>query len=100
MEEQPITPHAGPAFDAQGNLTYVGDDGRRYVVAANPDADAHQVDLLMERLRSGNALFNRLELMAREWLHQVSGPDLDPHAALALLLTTLETALEDADPES
>jgi len=99
MEQQPITPHAGPVFDAEGNLTYVGDDGRRYVVAASPEADAHQVDLLMERLRSGNALFSRLELMAREWLQQVSGPDLDPRAALALLLTTLETALEDGDLE-
>jgi hypothetical protein len=97
MEEQPITPHAGPAFDAEGNLTYVGDDGRRYIVAAMPDADAQQVDLLMERLRSGNALFSRLELMAREWLHQVSGADLDRRAALALLLTTLETALEDGE---
>ena len=42
MEEQPITPHAGPIFDAEGNLTYVGDDGRRYVVAAMPDADEQQ----------------------------------------------------------
>ena len=97
MEEQPITPHAGPTFDAEGNLTYVGDDGRRYIVASMPDADAQQVDLLMERLRSGNALFSRLELMAREWLHQVSGTDLDRRAALALLLTTLETALEDGE---
>ena len=97
MEEQPITPHAGPVFDAEGNLTYVGDDGRRYIVASMPDADAQQVDLLMERLRSGNALFSRLELMAREWLHQVSGTDLDRRAALALLLTTLETALEDGE---
>ena len=98
MEEQPITPHAGPVFDAHGNLTYVGDDGRRYIVAANPDADAHHVDLLMERLRSSNALFNQLEMLAREWLHQVSCPELDRRSALALLLTTLETALEDDGP--
>jgi predicted transcriptional regulator of viral defense system len=97
MEDQPITPHAGPAFDPEGNLTYVGDDGRRYVVAAMPDADEQQVDQVMERLRRGNALFNRLELLAREWLHQVSGDELDHRAALALLLTTLETALDD-DP--
>ena len=99
MDEQPITPHAGPVFDADGHLTYVGDDGRRYVVADVPDADARQVDRLMDRLRCGNALFSRLELLARDWLHQVSGPDLDQRAALALLLTTLETALEDTSSD-
>lgn len=96
MDDDPITPHAGPVFDAEGHLTYVGEDGRRYVVAAMPDADERQVDQLMERLRCGNALFNRLELLAREWLHQVSGEELDRRAALALLLTTLETALEES----
>jgi len=93
-DDQPITPHAGPIFDADGNLTYVGDDGRRYVVAAMPDADERQVDQVMDRLRRGNALFNRLELLARQWLEQVSGAELDRPAALALLLTTLETSLE------
>ena len=99
MDEQPITPHAGPVFDADGHLTYVGDDGRRYVVADLPDADERQVDRLMDRLRCGNALFSRLELLAREWLHQVSGDDLDQRVALALLLTTLETALGEGDGE-
>ena len=99
MDEQPITPHAAPVFDAEGHLTYVGDDGRRYVVAAMPDADECQVDRVMDRLRLGNALFSRLELLAREWLHQVSGDELDRRAALVLLLTTLETALEDGAPD-
>jgi hypothetical protein len=99
MEEQPITPHAGPIFDAEGNLTYVGDDGRRYVVASMPDADEEQVDQVMERLRCGNALFSRLEVLAREWLHLVSGDELDRRAALVLLLTTLETALEEGPPD-
>ena len=94
-DDQPITPHAGPIFDADGNLTYVGDDGRRYVVAAMPDADERQVDQVMDRLRRGNALFSRLELLSREWLDQVSGEELDRRAALVLLLTTLETALEE-----
>ena len=96
MDEQPITPHAGPIFNADGHLTYVGDDGRRYVVADLPDADEQQVDLVMDRLRRGNALFNRLECLAREWLDLVSGAELDRRAALVLLLTTLETALEGA----
>ena len=29
MEDKPITPHAGPTLDAEGQLTYIGDDGRR-----------------------------------------------------------------------
>jgi hypothetical protein len=37
MDDQPITPHAGPTVDAEGNLTYIGDDGRRYVVALPPE---------------------------------------------------------------
>ena len=32
----PVTPHAAPSIDAQGTLSYVGDDGRRYVVAPPP----------------------------------------------------------------
>jgi hypothetical protein len=37
MDNQPITPHAGPTLDAEGNLTYIGEDGRRYVVAPPPE---------------------------------------------------------------
>lgn len=33
----PVTPHATPSIDAAGTLSYVGDDGRRYVVAAPPE---------------------------------------------------------------
>ncbi|MEY4298622.1 MAG: hypothetical protein RLZZ423_1801 [Cyanobacteriota bacterium] len=98
-DDQPITPHASPIFDADGHLTYVGDDGRRYVVASIPEADEQQVDQVMDRLRRGNVLFNRLELLAREWLEQVSGAELDRRAALVLLLTTLETALEEIGPD-
>jgi hypothetical protein len=36
MADSPITPHATPRHDAQGRLTYVGEDGRRYVVGAPP----------------------------------------------------------------
>jgi len=35
--DQPITPHAAPIVDVDGNLTYIGDDGRRYVVAPPPE---------------------------------------------------------------
>ena len=99
MEEKPITPHASPVFDADGNLTYVGDDGRRYVVGPIPEADESSVDRVMELLRSGNTLFNQIEALSSQWLEQVTGVELDRRAALVLLLTTLETALEDTDPD-
>jgi hypothetical protein len=35
-ENTPITPHATPTIDALGRITYIGDDGRRYVVADPP----------------------------------------------------------------
>ena len=37
MDDRPITPHAGPTLDAEGRLTYIGDDGLRYVVALPPE---------------------------------------------------------------
>ena len=36
-EPQPVTPHAAPIVDADGRLTYIGSDGRRYVVDDPPD---------------------------------------------------------------
>ncbi len=33
----PMTPHAAPIVDEDGNLTYIGDDGRRYVIAPPPE---------------------------------------------------------------
>ncbi len=95
MEEQPITPHAGPTVDAEGHLTYVGDDGRRYVVGLPPDIDEASVEKVMTVLRSGSQLFQQIEALCHRWVEEVSGQDLDARAALVLLLTTLETALED-----
>jgi hypothetical protein len=98
MEEQPITPHAGPTLDADGNLTYVGDDGRRYVVGLPPEIDEDSVEKVMTLLRSGSGLFQQIEALCHRWIGEVSGSDLDARAALVLLLTTLETALEDHYP--
>jgi hypothetical protein len=50
-------------------------------------------------LRSGNGLFNSIEALSRRWLETVSGTHLERRAALVLLLTTLETALEDGEEE-
>jgi hypothetical protein len=98
-EEMPITPHAGPILNAEGQLTYVGDDGRRYVVGLPPDCDEARLERLMATLRGGNSLFQQIERLCHRWIGTVQGDDLDQRAALVLLLTTLETALEDVYPE-
>ena len=100
-EEQPITPHAGPTLDSEGQLTYVGDDGRRYVVGLPPDTDGEGIERVMGDLRDGHHLLLRIEALCHQWLDMVHSPDLDHRAALMLLLTTLETSLEDtaSDPD-
>jgi hypothetical protein len=44
-------------------------------------------------------MFHEIERLARRWIAQVSGPDLDGRAAMVLLVTTLETSLEELFPE-
>lgn len=95
----PITPHAAPSLDAEGQLSYVGEDGRRYVVGLPPDIDPESLDRVMATLQRGGALFHQIEHLARRWIAQVCGPDLDARAALVLLVTTLETSLEEHYPE-
>lgn len=36
VDDAPVIPHAAPLRDAQGRLTYIGEDGRRYIVAPPP----------------------------------------------------------------
>ena len=88
-----------PRSTRTGNLTYIGDDGRRYVVGLPAEIDEASVERVMGMLRGGNLLFQQMESLAHRWICEVSGPDLDRRAALVLLLTTLETALQDAYPE-
>ena len=99
MDDEPVTPHAVPIFDAEGRLTYIGDDGRRYVVADLPESDEQAVDRVMERLRGGQSLFTQIEQLSSQWLDHVSGPELSRLSALSLLLTTLETSLSGTEPE-
>jgi hypothetical protein len=99
-DETPITPHAAPILNAAGQLTYIGDDGRRYVVGIPPDCDEANLERLMASLQSGNAMFQEIEALCHRWIRTVQGADLDQRAALVLLLTTLETALEDSYPEA
>jgi hypothetical protein len=42
-----------------------------------------------------DSLFQQIEALCHRWIAAVSGSELEPHSALVLLLTTLETALED-----
>jgi hypothetical protein len=93
--EGPVTPHAAPIVDSEGRLTYVGDDGLRYVVGLPADLDEELIEGVMAALRRGNALFQQIEKLCRDWLLAVSGGELDSRSALVLLLTTLETALEE-----
>jgi hypothetical protein len=99
-EEQPITPHAALILDDEGQLTYVGDDGRRYVVGLPHNTDEHGLERLMGRLNDGHALFQQIETLCHRWIETVNSDDLDQRAALVLLLTTLETTLEGTYPEA
>lgn len=99
MEDQPITPHAGPRLDEQGNLTYIGADGRRYVIGLPPEIDEASVERVMTMLRQGSGLFQEIERLCHRWIAEVSGPELDCRSALVLLLTTIETALEERYPD-
>ncbi len=104
--DEPITPHATPILDEQGRLTYVGDDGRRYVVGLSPELDEQSVERVMAALRQGGELFQEIEALCWRWIQVVSRAnpaEFDARAALVLLLTTLETALEDGldnDPQA
>ncbi len=99
MTDNPVTPHAGPTLDGDGQLSYIGDDGRRYVIGLPPEIDEDSVERVMTILRSSSPLFQSIERLCHRWINDVSSDELDVRAALVLLLTTLETALEDAYPE-
>jgi len=81
-QPEPITPHATPVLDDQGQ------------------ADEQSVERVMATLQAGGDLFQQIEGLCHRWIAAVSGPDLDARAALVLLITTLETALEDTYGES
>lgn len=112
-EDQPITPHAGPIRDPSGLLSYIGDDGRRYVVGSQAEAqafpgrglesqlpDAVSAERVMRDLRRANSLYRRIESLCRDWIAAVQSRDLERGSALELLLATLETTLEEPDSEA
>lgn len=97
--DPPVTPHAGPSLDQEGQLTYIGEDGRRYVVGLPPEMDQATLERVMRSIQKEGSLLHEIERLARRWIAQVSGPDLDGRAAMVLLVTTLETTLEELFPE-
>ena len=98
-EESLVTPLAAPSLDDRGVLSYAGTDGQRYVVGLPPEIEEARMEQVMTTLRGGGDLFLEIESFCHRWIQQVSGPDLNQHDALVLLLTTLETALDDRYPE-
>lgn len=111
-EDQPITPHAGPIRDPSGWLSYIGDDGRRYVVGPQADTqrsageglepqqhDAVNAERVIRDLRQANRLYRRIESLCRDWIAAVQSRDLERGSALELLLATLETTLGEQEGE-
>ena len=104
MEEQPpMTPLTGPVLDGEGRLTYMGVDGRRYVVVEGDEIDANDAAQVMEALQQGGPVFEAIEQSCRTWLQIFRASPLNEEEALALLLARLETALDprhDPEPEN
>ncbi len=94
-EDAPITPITGPIIDAEGRLTYMGEDGRRYVVMDGDERDETSSAAVMEALRSAGALFEEIETLCQGWVDEVSDEALTRAEAVALLLATLETLLDN-----
>ena len=94
-EDAPITPITGPNIDAEGRLTYMGEDGRRYVVVDGDERDETSSAAVMEALRSAGALFEEIETLCQGWVDEVSDEALTRAEAVALLLATLETLLDN-----
>lgn len=99
-EQQPITPLTGPVFDADGRLTYMGVDGRRYVVVEGVEFDEQDAAQVIEALQKAGSVFEQIETDCHRWLDIVQASPLNNEEALALLLATLETLLEEKDDDN
>ena len=99
-EQQPITPLTGPVFDADGRLTYMGVDGRRYVVEEGAELDEQEAAQVIEVLQQAGGVFEQIEADCRRWLDIVQASPLNNEEALTLLLATLETLLEEKDDDN
>jgi len=95
----PATPLTSPVIDDQGRLTYVGTDGRRYVVLGPKDQEAYRQQTLQQCLDQGARELQEIERHSKTWLDLVCGPHLQRAEALALLLRTLEDSLGGGEGE-
>jgi len=100
MGEELITPQTGPKIDGEGRLTYLGDDGRRYVVLSGGEFDSESSWEIMEALKQASPIFQEIEALSMAWLDQVRASPLSKEEALNLLFATLETVLEPSLAES
>lgn len=99
-ELPPATPLTSPVLDDEGRLTYVGTDGRRYVVLGPSEQEAQRQKALDLSLEPGHRVYEAIERQARIWLDQVCGAELERSEALAWLLQRLQSQLgHDDGPE-
>lgn len=89
----PPLPLTSPVLDPQGRLTYVGSDGRRYVVLGPGDQEDHRRQVLEQRFDQGRRVFEQIDRQAHLWLDLVCAPDLPRAEAVALLLQRLDNSL-------
>ncbi|MEY3734955.1 MAG: hypothetical protein RLZZ624_13 [Cyanobacteriota bacterium] len=96
-ELPPATPLTSPVLDHEGRLTYVGSDGRRYVVLGPSEQAAQRLNARNLSLEPGHRVYEAIERQARIWLDQVCGADLERSDALAWLFERLQSQLGDDD---
>ena len=63
----PATPLTSPVIDEQGRLTYVGTDGRRYVVLGPRDQEAYRQRSLQQSLDQGSRELREIERQGWIW---------------------------------
>ena len=95
MEEEPITPITGPILDLDGQLTYLGEDGQRYVVLDSLKLDQESSLRVADLLRGAEPLFVQIETLCHRWMDQVCRGVPDREEAVSLLLASLESVLDE-----
>ncbi len=99
MATDPITPINGPKFDEEGRLTYLGEDGSRYVVVEGEGVNSDSSQIVIDSLRSAGSTFQEIETLCIGWLHTVTSSHLSREEAIYLLFATLETVLETSSQD-
>ena len=95
MEEEPVTPITGPILDLDGQLTYLGEDGQRYVVLDNLRLDQEASQRVADLLQAAAPLIDQIETLCHRWMDQVCRGVSDREEAVSLLLASLESVLDE-----